>query len=47
MPASKTLVTSWMKLYLDGDSAYQTHLDGAEHDRHLAEDWFTRFEYVK
>lgn len=43
----KTLVTSWMKLYLDGDSAYQTHLDGAEHDRHLAEDWFTRFEYVK
>ena len=43
----KTLITSWMKLYLDGDSAYQTHLDGAEHDRHLAEDWFTRFEYVK
>ena len=43
----KTLVTSWMKVYLDNDSAYQTHLDGAEHDRHLAEDWFTRFEYVK
>lgn len=43
----KTLVTAWMKVYLDGDSAYQTHLDGAEHSRHLAEDWFTRFEYVK
>ena len=43
----KTLVTSWMKLYLDGDSTYQTHLDGAEHDRHLAEDWFTRFQYVR
>lgn len=43
----KTLVTAWMKVYLDGDSTYQTHLDGAEHSRHLAEDWFTRFEYVK
>ena len=43
----KTLITSWMKVYLDNDSAYQTHLDGAEHDRHLAEDWFTRFEYVR
>ena len=42
----KTLITSWMKLYLDGDSEYATYLDGAEHDQHLAEDWFTRFEYV-
>jgi dienelactone hydrolase len=43
----KTLITSWMKVYLDGDSAYFTYLDGAEHDRHLAEDWFTRYEYVR
>uniref|UniRef100_A0AAN0NPD1 GlacPETase n=1 Tax=Pseudomonas TaxID=286 RepID=A0AAN0NPD1_9PSED len=43
----KTLVTSWLKVYLDGNSDYATYLDGAEHSRHLAEDWFTRFEYVR
>ncbi|MES2818346.1 MAG: dienelactone hydrolase family protein [Pseudomonadota bacterium] len=43
----KTLVTAWLKVYLDGDSEYATYLDGAEHNRHLAEDWFTRFEYVR
>lgn len=43
----KTLITAWMKLYLDDNSAYATYLDGAEHDQHLAEDWFTRFEYVR
>lgn len=43
----KTLVTSWLKVYLDGDSAYSTYLDGTEHDQQLAEDWFTRFEYVR
>ena len=43
----KTLVTSWLKVYLDGNTDYATYLDGAEHNRHLAEDWFTRFEYVR
>jgi dienelactone hydrolase len=43
----KTLVTSWLKGYLDGNSDAVTYLDGAEHSRHLAEDWFTRFEYVR
>lgn len=43
----KTLITAWMKVYLDEDSAYFTYLDGAEHDRQLAEDWFTRYEYVR
>jgi pimeloyl-ACP methyl ester carboxylesterase len=43
----KTLVTSWLKGYLDGNSDAVTYLDGAEHGRHPAEDWFTRFEYVR
>jgi dienelactone hydrolase len=43
----KTLITAWMKLYLNGDTAYATYLDGAAHSEHLTEDWFTRFEYVR
>jgi len=43
----KTLITSWMKVYLDGDSEYFTYLDGAEHDKQLAESWYTRYEYVR
>lgn len=41
----KTLITSWLKVYLSGDTSYRTYLDGAEHNRHVADDWFTRYEY--
>lgn len=41
----RTLVTAWMDWLLKGDGSAQDYFDGPEHDQHLAEDWFTRFEF--
>jgi len=41
----KVLITAWMNLHMKGDSGARDYFDGAEHDRHRAEDWFTRYEF--
>ena len=38
----KQYITSWMKVYLDGNTAYQTYLNGANHQA----SWFTSYTYV-
>ena len=38
----KQYITSWMKVYLDGNSAYQPYLNGANHQA----SWFTSYTYV-
>jgi hypothetical protein len=38
----KQYITSWMKVHLDGNTAYQTYLNGAEH--HAS--WFTSFSHL-
>jgi dienelactone hydrolase len=45
----KTMITSWLKVHLVGDSAYATYLDvdGVEHKKQIAADWYTRYEYKK
>ena len=42
---AKTLVTAWLNLQLGDDASMESWFDGAEHDRHLAEDWFTFYDY--
>lgn len=41
----KTLVTAWLKRYLEDRPGFQSYFDGTEHDSHRAEDWFTRFAF--
>lgn len=41
----KALVTAWLKLYTDNDISAESYFTGEEHDQHLAEDWFTYFDY--
>ncbi len=41
----QTLITSWLEVYLDGDRSYLTYLDGAAHDRHRAQNWYSRYIY--
>lgn len=41
----KILITAWLKLQLSGENKYQSWFDGREHDQHVAEDWFTRYDY--
>lgn len=42
----KILVTAWLDWQLKGDASARDYFDGSEHARHMAEDWFTRFEFV-
>ncbi|MBA3979057.1 MAG: hypothetical protein C0462_00480 [Alcanivorax sp.] len=41
----RALVTAWMNWLLREDESARGYFDGAEHDEHMAEDWFTRFEF--
>jgi Dienelactone hydrolase family len=41
-PRIKQYITSWMKVYLDGDASYQVYINGANHNA----SWFSRFTYV-
>lgn len=42
---AKIMITAWLNRHLDGEKKYEAWFDGRIHDRHLAEDWFTRFDY--
>jgi hypothetical protein len=41
-PHIKQYITSWMKVYLDGNAGYQTYINGARHNG----SWFSTFNYV-
>ena len=41
----KTLTTAWLKVYLNGDTSYQTYLNGTEHNRNVSAGWYTQYEY--
>lgn len=41
----KILVTAWMNWIMKGDPEARIYLDGSEHMRHMAEDWFTRYDF--
>ncbi|MFN3712085.1 MAG: hypothetical protein ACK4SX_00345 [Alcanivoracaceae bacterium] len=41
----KILITAWMNWLMKDDAAARSYLDGVEHNRHLAEDWFTRYDF--
>jgi hypothetical protein len=41
----KTQIVSWMKVYLDGNSAYQTYLNGAKQQENTAANWFAEYLY--
>lgn len=40
----KVMVTAWLERHLKGSAAAETYLSGAEHRKHLADDWFTTFD---
>ncbi|MGB1220633.1 MAG: hypothetical protein ACPG43_03790, partial [Alcanivoracaceae bacterium] len=41
----KILVTAWLDWRLKQDSGARDVFDGNEHDRHMAEDWFSRYDF--
>jgi dienelactone hydrolase len=41
----KTLVTAWLEWRLKHNGNARDYFDGAEHDRHRAGDWFTRYDF--
>lgn len=41
----RTLVTAWLDLHLKEDGSAEGYFNGAEHDRHVAEDWFSFYDY--
>lgn len=41
----KILITAWMDWRMKNDASARDYYDGSEHARHMAEDWFTRFEF--
>ena len=42
---AKILVTAWLNQSLQGDTGAEDYFNGAAHQQHLAEDWFTRYDY--
>ena len=42
----KILITAWLNWRLKEDASARGYFDGAEHDQEMADDWFTRFEFV-
>jgi len=40
IPAMKHYIISWMKVYLDGNSAYQTYIDGTEYSNQVSDTWY-------
>lgn len=43
----RTLVTAFLEIQLKGDTSAYSYFDGAEHDEHVADGWFTAFDYQK
>lgn len=42
----KSIVTSFLKVNLTGDSSYQTYLNGAQHSANVAANWYTNYQYI-
>ena len=43
----RTLVTAFLEVQLKGNTDAYSYFDGAEHDSHEAEGWFTAYDYQK
>jgi dienelactone hydrolase len=39
----KVMTTAWLNLHMKDDSSAETYFSGAEHQKHLADDWFTLY----
>ncbi len=39
----KVMTTAWLNLQLQGDASAETYFSGAEHQKHMADDWFTLY----
>ena len=42
---ARILTTAWLKLQLAGDKSVSDVFEGARHNQHLAEDWYTLYQY--
>ncbi|MAR00836.1 MAG: hypothetical protein CMI00_09935 [Oceanospirillaceae bacterium] len=43
----RTLVTAFLEVHLKGDSSAYSYFEGAEHDEHVAEGWFSAYDFQK
>lgn len=43
----RTLVTAFLEVQLKGDTSAYSYFDGAEHDEHVQEGWFSAYDYQK
>ena len=43
----KILSTAWLNRHLKGDTRFDDWFDGAIHDQHVAEDWYSRYQYSR
>lgn len=44
---AKILITAWLNLQMREEQAFVEWFNGSQHDEHLAEDWFTRYDYQR
>jgi len=43
----RTLVTAFLEVQLKGDTSAYSYFEGAEHNEHVSEGWFSAFDYNK
>jgi predicted dienelactone hydrolase len=43
----RTMVTAFLEVQLKGDSSAYSYFDGAEHDEHVIDGWFSTFDYQR
>ena len=43
----RTLVTAFLEIQLKGDTSAYSYFDGAEHEEHVEEGWFSAYDYQK
>lgn len=43
----RTLITAFLEVQLKDDTSAYSYFDGAEHDEHVIDGWFSTFEYKK
>ena len=43
----RTLVTAFLEVQLKGDTSAYSYFDGAEHEEHVEEGWFSAYDYQK
>jgi hypothetical protein len=41
------MVTAFLEVQLKGDSSAYSYFDGAEHDEHVIDGWFSAFDYQR